>query len=59
MADGGFDTFAAVAKSPGGAAPFLASIREREEALMLLLFEAHPARATEELCAALARGAAP
>lgn len=57
--EAGFDTFAAVAKSPGGTAPFLASIREREEALMLLLFEADPARATEELCAALARGAAP
>ena len=57
--EAGFDTFAGVAKTPGGAERFLATIREREEALMLLLFDADPALATEELRAALARGAAP
>jgi hypothetical protein len=35
----GFDTFAAMTKVPGGAERFLATVREREERLMHLLFD--------------------
>jgi hypothetical protein len=38
----GFDTFATIAKQRGGAEQFLATIHEREERLMELLFEADP-----------------
>jgi hypothetical protein len=38
--EAGFDTFAAVAKARGGAEGFLATIREREQQVLELLFEA-------------------
>ena len=38
--EAGFDTFAAMARQPGGADGFLAIIRERESALIAQLFEA-------------------
>lgn len=56
--ESGFDTFAAVAKVPGGAERFLATIREREEGLMLLLFDEEPAVAAMELCSVLDRAIA-
>ena len=39
---GGFDTFGTVAKAPGGTERFLATIREREQQLMHLLFDSDP-----------------
>lgn len=41
--ESGFDTFAGVSKVRGGAEGFLQTIREREEGLMNLLFDAAPA----------------
>lgn len=38
--ESGFDTFAAMARQPGSAEAFLAAIRERESALVDLLFDA-------------------
>jgi hypothetical protein len=38
--EAGFDTFAAMARQPGGADGFMAIIRERESALVNLLFDA-------------------
>lgn len=38
--ESGFDTFAAMARQPGSAEAFLATIRERESALITLLFDA-------------------
>ncbi|QDL36180.1 FFLEELY motif protein [Rhodoferax sediminis] len=38
--EAGFDTFAAMARQPGGADGFMATIREREAALIALLFDA-------------------
>lgn len=37
--ESGFDTFAAMAKRPGGAEAFLETIRQREEALIVMLFD--------------------
>ncbi len=45
----GFDTFAAVARGRGGAERFLEIIREREQALMRLLFEGEPVACETEL----------
>jgi hypothetical protein len=47
--EAGFDTFAAVAKSRGGAEAFLATIREREARLLHLLFDADPVACETEL----------
>lgn len=47
--EAGFDTFAAMAKGRGGAERFLATIREREQALLALLFEAEPVACETEL----------
>lgn len=49
----GFDTFAAMTKVPGGAQRFLATVREREERLMHLLFDADPVACETELRAIL------
>jgi len=45
----GFDTFAEVARQPGGAERFLATIREREGRLMETMFEADPVACGTEL----------
>ena len=47
--EAGFDTFGAVTKVPGGAERFLATIREREQQLMQLLFSADPVACETEL----------
>jgi hypothetical protein len=47
--EAGFDTFSAVSRTRGGAERFLALIRERETALMALLFDAPAAQAETEL----------
>lgn len=47
--ESGFDTFASVAKQRGGAERFLQTIREREEQLMELLFNADPVACETEL----------
>lgn len=49
----GFDTFSAVARVPGGAERFLETIREREQRLMDLLFDADPVACETELRAIL------
>lgn len=45
----GFDTFAGMTKVPGGAERFLATVREREERLMHLLFDADAVACETEL----------
>ena len=47
--EAGFDTFAGVAKSRGGAPAFLAIIQEREEKLVRMLFDADPVACETEL----------
>lgn len=47
--ESGFDTFTSVAKLRGGAERFLETIREREQALMDLLFDAEPVACETEL----------
>jgi hypothetical protein len=47
--EAGFDTFGAVAKNRGGAEGFLATIREREQQLMQLLFDTDPVACETEL----------
>lgn len=49
----GFDTFSSMARGRGGAEVFLASIREREEKLMHMLFEAEPVTCETHLRAIL------
>jgi hypothetical protein len=51
--EAGFDTFGSVAKIPGGAERFLGTIRDREQQLMRLLFEADPVACETELLAIL------
>lgn len=51
--EAGFDTFAAMAKGRGGAERFLATIREREQALLASLFEAEPAACVTQLARTL------
>jgi hypothetical protein len=53
----GFDTFAAMARKPGGAEEFLRIIQERESALLALLFDAPLVACETEL--ALTLGQAP
>ena len=45
----GFDTFATVARQRGGAEQFLATIREREQRLLDVLFDADPVACETEL----------
>jgi hypothetical protein len=45
----GFDTFAGIAKQRGGAEKFLATVAEREQRLMDLLFDADPSSCEAEL----------
>lgn len=45
----GFDTFATVARQRGGAEEFLATIREREQRLLDVLFDADPVACETEL----------
>lgn len=47
--EAGFDTFAAVAQRPGGAERFLETIREREQRLLDLLFDADAVACETEL----------
>jgi hypothetical protein len=47
--EAGFDTFASVARQRGGAEQFLAIVREREQRLLDLLFDAEPAACEAEL----------
>lgn len=47
--EAGFDTFAAMARGRGGTEGFLATIREREQRLLRLLFEADPVACETEL----------
>lgn len=47
--ESGFDTFSSVTRRRGGAEQFLATIREREQQLMGLLFEADPVACETEL----------
>ncbi|HET8745488.1 MAG TPA: hypothetical protein VFM98_07780 [Ramlibacter sp.] len=47
--ESGFDTFASVARQRGGAERFLDTIREREQRLMDLLFDADPVACETEL----------
>jgi hypothetical protein len=47
--ESGFDTFAAVTKVPGGAERFLSTVREREQHLLDLLFDADPVACETEL----------
>jgi hypothetical protein len=47
--ESGFDTFAAMAKQHGGAERFLETIRQREQALMDLLFDQDPVACETEL----------
>lgn len=47
--ESGFDTFASVAKLRGGTETFLRTIREREQQLMGLLFDADPVACETEL----------
>lgn len=47
--ESGFDTFSAIARMPAGAERFLATIREREERLMDVLFDADPVACETEL----------
>jgi hypothetical protein len=47
--ESGFDTFAAVARQPGGADRFLTTIREREGRLMDMMFDAEPVACGTEL----------
>jgi hypothetical protein len=51
--ESGFDTFAAVAKQKGGAERFLEIIRQREQHLVDLLFDADPVACETELQATL------
>src|SRR5687767_10011321 len=51
--EAGFDTFASVARISGGADRFLATIREREQQLMHLLFDSDPVACETELQAIL------
>lgn len=51
--EAGFDTFGAVAKTRGGAERFLATIREREQELMQMLFERDPVACETALRATL------
>lgn len=51
--ESGFDTFAAMAKARGGAERFLATIREREQALLVLLFDADLVACETELARTL------
>lgn len=51
--EAGFDTFGAVARMPGGAERFLATIRDREQQLMHLLFDSDPVACETELRAIL------
>ena len=51
--EAGFDTFAAVARTSGGADRFLATIRDREQRLMRLLFDGDPVACETELRAIL------
>lgn len=55
--ESGFETFAAVARVPGGVERFLATIREREERLMLSLFDGDSGPAAQDIRAALGRAA--
>jgi hypothetical protein len=45
----GFDTFGAMARRPGGAERFLETIREREAALIAMLFDAELVACETEL----------
>lgn len=47
--EAGFDTFSSMAKGRGGAEGFLATIREREQRLLQMLFEADPVACETEL----------
>jgi len=47
--ESGFDTFSAVARGRGGAEHFLATIREREQRLMDMMFDADPVACETEL----------
>ena len=47
--ESGFDTFASVSKTAGGAERFLATIREREQQLMRLLFDSDPVACETEM----------
>ncbi len=47
--EAGFDTFAAMAKRPGGAAAFLGTIQAREQRLLELLFDGDPGAGETEL----------
>ena len=49
----GFDTFAAMARGPGGADGFLATIRQRESALLAMLFDAELVACETELAQTL------
>jgi hypothetical protein len=49
----GFDTFAAMAKRPGGAESFLSTIRQREERLIRMLFDAEFVACETELAQTL------
>jgi hypothetical protein len=51
--EAGFDTFGAMAKTRGGAEPFLSIIREREQELMHMLFEKDPVACETALRATL------
>lgn len=51
--EAGFDTFATVARTSGGAERFLATIRDREQRLMRLLFDSDPVACETELRATL------
>ena len=51
--EAGFDTFGAVAKNPGGAERFLSTIREREQQLIELLFDADAVSCETEVGAIL------
>lgn len=51
--EAGFDTFATVARTSGGAERFLTTIRDREQQLMRLLFDSDPVACETELRAIL------
>jgi hypothetical protein len=47
--ESGFDTFSSVTRQKGGAELFVATIRQREQHLMDLLFDADPVACETEL----------
>jgi hypothetical protein len=49
----GFDTFSTMAKRPGGAEAFLSTIRQREEHLIRMLFDAELVACETELARTL------